>query len=203
MIPRKQSKIKNSAFPWRLTEEQWLLLIVVIAVLFRLGSAFYQGKEVTALPGVWDQLSYDGLAQRVVAGYGFSFAEGHWPATGPGEPTAHWSYLYTLYLAAVYAIFGYQPLVARLLQAFIAGVLQTWLTWRIGRRIFGPKVGILAAAISALYIYFFYYGGSLLTESFYFVGILWTLDVALRIAGYALIRWKKTAEKSVGCCGWS
>jgi len=182
MISQKENTIADLGAMRRISKKQLLFLIVVVAVVLRLISAFYQGNQVTALPGVWDQLSYDGLAQRIVAGYGFNFAEGHWPVTKAGEPTAHWSYLYTLYLAVVYAIFGYQPLVARMIQALIAGVLQTWFTWRIGRHIFGPRVGLLAAVFSAVYIYFFYYGGSLLTESFYFVGILWTLDVTFRIA---------------------
>jgi hypothetical protein len=182
MISQKKNITAKLDIRGRISDRNLLVLIFVGAVILRLFSAYYQGNEVTALPGTWDQLSYDGLAQRVVAGYGFNFADGHWPATRAGEPTAHWSYLYTLYLAAVYFIFGYQPLIARVIQALIAGVLQTWFTWRIGRRIFGPKVGLLAAAISAVYVYFFYYGGSLLTESLYFVGILWTLDVTLRIA---------------------
>ncbi|MFN2118430.1 MAG: hypothetical protein ACK2T1_12185, partial [Candidatus Promineifilaceae bacterium] len=114
--------------------QQWLFLIIAVAVVLRLFSAIYQGNQVVALPGIWDQLSYDGLAQRVVAGYGFNFAEGHWPVTRAGEPTAHWSYLYTMYLAVVYAIFGHQPVVARVIQAIVAGALQIWLTWRIGRR---------------------------------------------------------------------
>lgn len=160
----------------------WMLaLIIGLAVGLRIASALYQGNVVTDLPGIHDQLSYHGLAQRVAAGYGFSFAEGHWPATPGGEPTAHWSYLYTTYLAAIYSLFGVQPLVARLLQAVIAGVLQPWLSWRVGKRVFGPWAGILAAAFSAVYIYFFYYAGGLLTETFYLIGILWTLDVALRI----------------------
>ncbi|MFN2236499.1 MAG: ArnT family glycosyltransferase [Anaerolineales bacterium] len=161
--------------------QQWLFLIIAVAVVLRLFSAIYQGNQVVALPGIWDQLSYDGLAQRVVAGYGFNFAEGHWPVTRAGEPTAHWSYLYTMYLAVVYAIFGHQPVVARVIQAIVAGALQIWLTWRIGRRIFGSFSGLVAAVLSAIYIYFFYYGGSLLTESFYIVGILWSLDLAMRI----------------------
>jgi hypothetical protein len=136
---------------------------------------------VTDLPGIYDQLSYHALAQRVVDGHGFSFEEGHWPATRGGEPTAHWSYLYTLYLAAVYSLFGVQPLIARLIQAVTTGFLHTWLAWRVGTRVFGQSVGLLSAGFSAFYIYFFYYSGGLLTESFYFVGVLWTLDVALRI----------------------
>ncbi len=114
-------------------------------------------------------------------GYGFSFAERHWPATPPGEPTAHWSYLYTLYLSAIYYLFGPQPVVARLLQAILAGTLQTWLTWQVGRRVFGPTVGVIAAALCAVYVYFVYYSGGLLTETFYIIGILWSFDVSLRL----------------------
>ena len=158
-----------------------LVIILVVATGLRLVSAFYQGNTVTDLPGIFDQISYDGLARRVVTGFGFSFAENHWPATRGGEPTAHWSYLYTLYLAGVYSLVGFQPVVARLLQALIAGILQPWLTWRLGNRVFGPRVGVVAAALSAVYIYFVYYAGGLLTETFYFLGILWTLDCAMRI----------------------
>jgi hypothetical protein len=176
--------------------KQLLFVIIVVAVLLRLLSAFYQGNTVVDLPGIYDQISYHGLAQRVVEGHGFSFAEGHWPATRAGEPTAHWSYLYTLYLVAVYAAVGVQPLVARVIQAVIVGILQPWLVYRIGRRVFGVPVGVLAAAFSAVYIYFFYYAGGLLTESFYFIGILWTLDAAMRIAEQRdrPLRWRLWVE---------
>ncbi len=159
-----------------------LFVIMAVAVLLRLASAVYQGNTVEPLPGIYDQISYDGLARRVATGHGFTFAEGHWPATPAGEPTAHWSYLYTLYLALVYTIFGPNPLVARIIQAVAAGVLHTWLAWRLGRRIFGPETGLIAAALSAVYIYFFYYAGGVLTETFYIIGILWTFDAALRLA---------------------
>jgi len=172
-------KLGNRDFA--LSTRMILVTTVIVAVSLRLFSAIYQGNELSNLPGIFDQISYDGLARRVVDGYGFSFAEGHWPATRAGEPTAHWSYLYTVYLAAVYKIFGVYPIIARIIQAIIVGVFQTLLTWRIGRRLFGQKVGLIAAAISAVYIYFFYYAGGLVTESFYIVGILWTFDVTYRI----------------------
>lgn len=152
------------------------------AVFLRIFSAIYQGNTVAPLPGIYDQISYDTLARRVVNGHGFSFEEGHWPATPAGEPTAHWSYLYTLYLAAIYRIFSAEPLAARLVQAILAGILHTWLAWRIGTRIFGPNEGLIAAGLSAMYVYFFYYAGGLLTETFYIIGILWTMDASLRIA---------------------
>jgi 4-amino-4-deoxy-L-arabinose transferase-like glycosyltransferase len=159
-----------------------LIVIGVTAILLRLMSAFYQGNTVTIMPGISDQVSYDSLARRVVEGYGFTFGENHWPMTLAGEPTAHWSFLYTLYLAALYGMFGVHPLIPRLLQAIIVGVLQTYVTYRLGEKSFSKGVGIIAAGISAFYIYFIYYGGSLMTEPFYITAILWSLLIAMQIA---------------------
>ena len=144
-----------------------------------------QGNRVLDLPGIYDQISYDGLAQRVLAGHGFSFAENHWPVTRAGEPTAHWSYLYTIYLVIVYKVVGTYPLAARLVQALIAGVFQTLLIFRIGTRLFNRTAGLVGAALSAVYIYFFYYAGALITETFYITGILWTFDCAFRLVDTA------------------
>lgn len=156
-------------------------VILALAVVLRLASAIYQGNLVTDLPGVYDQISYDGLARRVAEGHGFSFAEGHWPATRAGEPTAHWSYLYTLYLSAIYKLFGFYPVIARVIQALLVGIFQTILMWRIGGRLFGRTVGLIAVALNAVYIYFFYYAGALITETFYITSILWTFDSAFRL----------------------
>ena len=158
-----------------------LVAIVLLAVLLRVGSALFQGNQIDTLPGIYDQVSYDGLARRVLEGHGFSFGEDHWPATRAGEPTAHWSFLYTLYLTGVYALFGPDPLPARLIQAVFAGVVQTILMWRLGKRLFNPTAGLLAAAFGAVYIYFVYYAGALITETFYITALLWILDIALRI----------------------
>lgn len=155
-----------------------LIVIILIAVLLRVVAAFYLGDHVVKLPGTFDQISYDMLAQRVLDGYGFTVATFWWPATRAGEPTAHWSYLYTLYLAAVYGLFGYHPLAARLIQAVLAGLLVPWLLYRLGCRYFGLKVGLVSAGIAALYAYFVYYAATLMTETFYIIAILWTLDLA-------------------------
>jgi hypothetical protein len=158
-----------------------LLIIIVAAIALRMGSAVFQGNKINDLPGIYDQISYDGLARRVVDGQGFTFAEGHWPMTPAGEPTAHWSFLYTLYLAAFYAVFGAQPLIPRLVQALIVGGLQTYITYRLGEKMFSKAVGMIAACISALYIYFIYYSGSLMTEPFYITAILYSLFVTIQL----------------------
>ena len=83
-----------------------------------------------------------------------------------------------LRLKPVYTIFGYHPLAARLIQAVLAGFLMPWLAYRLGRHHFSPKVGLVAAGLVALYAYFIYYAATLMTETFYIIAILWTLDLA-------------------------
>jgi 4-amino-4-deoxy-L-arabinose transferase-like glycosyltransferase len=162
-----------------------LAAVIALAVVLRLFAAFYQGNEVEPLPGVYDQLSYQMLAERVVEGHGFSFPRNWWPATRADEPTAHWSFLYTLYLAVIYTIVGVHPLAPRLVQAVIAGVLHPWLTYRIGNRLFGERVGLVAALLTAAYSYFVLYASSLMTETFYLLAILWAFDILTRMAARA------------------
>lgn len=164
---------------------RWFWVIAGVSVTARVAAAIYLGNHVTPQPGTADQVSYHTLALRVAEGHGFSFATGWWPATQAGQPTAHWSYPYVLYLAGVYTLFGPNPLVARILQALVVGVLQPWLTLRVARRLFGPRVGLAAAALAAAYGYFVYYAGALMTESFFIVALLWSADVALRLGAPA------------------
>ncbi len=177
---------------WQGKPSRWLASIIIISVLLRIGSAIYLGNTIRELPGIFDQLSYHTLAVRVLEGHGFSFGRLWWPATAPNTPTAHWSFLYTLYLVAVYAIFGVNPLVARLIQAVSVGVLMPWLVYRIASQLWpeptdesgwtkGQKIGVIGAGIVAVYVYFFYYAAALITESFYITVILWSFDICLRI----------------------
>ncbi|HET7010794.1 MAG TPA: glycosyltransferase family 39 protein [Anaerolineales bacterium] len=168
-------------WPWRGDERSWLVVILVVSIALRMGAAVYLGDTIGNDPGTADQLSYHTLAQRVLEGHGFSFGEPWWPATRAGAPTAHWSYLYTFFLAGVYALFGVHPLAARLLQAVAAGIGMPLLIFHLGRRLFSGRVGLLGAAWTALYAYFIYYAATLMTEAFYIVAVLASLLLALEL----------------------
>lgn len=165
-----------------------VLLIIILAagILMRVLAALYMGNYVEELPGTADQISYNLLASRVLHGYGFTFDTMWWPVTRAGEPTAHWSYLYTYYLVAVYSVFGENPLAARIIQAILVGLLQPYLVYRIGHILFGRNAALIATALTSFYLYFIYYSGALMTEPFYITLILAAVVLSIEVTSPSL-----------------
>jgi len=101
---------------------RYLIGILGIAALIRVVVAVYFGNLVDAPPLLTDQRSYHFLAIRLLEGHGFTF-EGNWyPFTPADTPTAHWSYPYTAFVAAIYALVGFQPVAVRLAGAVLGGL---------------------------------------------------------------------------------
>jgi hypothetical protein len=182
MLPRRPDRREGA----RPLARSGLLLgaILAFAVLLRVGVAVYLGDSVDAPPLLVDQRSYDALGTRLLAGHGFSFDRGWYPFTPAETPTAHWSFLYSLYVAAVYGLFGVHTLAVRLVGALLAGVLLPWLVHRLARRLFPGQEGValLAAVCAAVYGYFILYAATLMTEAFYIVVLLWSLERAMALA---------------------
>ena len=183
----------------------FLLSILAFSVVVRIAVALYLGDIVDAPPLLTDQRSYHALGARLVSGHGFSFDVGWYPFTPPDTPTAHWSFLYSLFVAAIYGVFGVHPLAVRVVQAVLGGLLLPWMMYRFTLRLFegpvglpGPdgaaqndslpfafahrqKVALLAAGFGAVYAYFILYAATLMTETFFIVVLLWSLERALAV----------------------
>ncbi len=153
--------------------------------------AFYLGDTLTSSQQVraFDQITYDRLAQSLLAGRGFSFTTDYYPGFTPaGTPTAHWSFLYPIYLAGVYTLTGDHPLAVRMFQAVVVGILETWLVFQLGKALFNSKTGLVAAGLSAGYAYFIYYDAALMTEPFFISSILAVILLGLHITGLAKVQ---------------
>jgi 4-amino-4-deoxy-L-arabinose transferase-like glycosyltransferase len=158
-----------------------LIAILFAAVLIRIPIGLYMGDKAVALPGIHDEISYDALARSLLAGKGYSFSQKWYPFTPANTPTAHWSFLYPLFLSGTYLAAGVHPMAARLIQAAVGGALLCWLVYLIGRRTVNESAGLAAAALAALYGYFAYYSAALMTETFFIVLVLIALYLALEI----------------------
>lgn len=105
-----------------------------------------------------DGISYDKFAVSLVSGNGYGY--------GPGLPTAWLMPGYSLVLAAVYAMVGHDLGAARLANAAL-GALTCVLIVVLGRRVFGPAVGLLAGLYAAASPFFIGLAGRLFTENLY------------------------------------
>ena len=161
-----------------------LLGILVVSVALRVAVALYLGDVVDAPPLLTDQRSYHALGTRLTGGHGFSFDRPWYPFTPAETPTAHWSFLYSLYVAAVYAFLGVHPLAVRLLGAVLGGVLLPFVLYSWSRRLFPEReeVALVAAGCAAVYAYFVLYAATLMTETFYIVAVMWSLERAAALA---------------------
>jgi 4-amino-4-deoxy-L-arabinose transferase-like glycosyltransferase/Flp pilus assembly protein TadD len=143
-----------------------LLAILVAALGVRL-VYFYQFSETPfyRVP-MLDARYYDDLARHIAAG------------KLVGSEAFFMGPLYPYVLGALYALFGSALWVPRLFQIFL-GVLDCFLVFLVGRRVFSETVALLAAAMFALYKPAIFYEQTLLMETLLTTLVLLALLVAL------------------------
>lgn len=111
-------------------------------------------------PLAGDEIEYDLIARL--------FADGHfmWSTTPYGEPhpTMIKAPLYPVLVGVQYAVLGESYDRVLTLQTLI-GPLVIGLTWLLGRRLFGPKVGLAAAFVVAVYPFAWQFEARLYSEA--------------------------------------
>lgn len=168
--------------PNKMPAKYWLLLILLLAFLLRAGTAVWLGNKMEVLEagGTHDQVSYDMLAYRLAQGYGFTFPQAWYPWVPADTPTSYYSGIMVLHLAVLYQIFGYNPLIPRLLYALL-GTIIVLLIYRLGKKLFGERAALLAALLAAVYAYLILYSATLLTETPFILFLLLALDQAYQL----------------------
>jgi 4-amino-4-deoxy-L-arabinose transferase-like glycosyltransferase len=163
----------------RISPRQWLVLILILAFIVRAATALWLGDTMAVLDagGTHDQVSYDMLAHRVATGHGFTFPVAWYPWVRADTVTSYYSGTMVLHLAAIYKLFGYHPLIPRLLYTFL-GTIVVYLVYRLGKRLFGQPAGLVAAGLAAAYAYLILYSATLLTEIPFILFLLLSLNAA-------------------------
>ncbi len=125
-----------------------LLAIIAAAFIIRFFYFLTLGEDLQ-FP---DSARYDRLAREIIAGEGYRTT-----STAP---------LYPLFLAGVYAAFGHSFFAVRTAQAFVecASVIIVFL---LAKGAFGGRAGLTAAGIFAVYPFFIFFSGLILTETLF------------------------------------
>jgi 4-amino-4-deoxy-L-arabinose transferase-like glycosyltransferase len=131
-----------------------------------------------------DPVDYNLHAVSIAAGHGYpptAFAS-------PGTPSAFRPPGYPFLLGGAYALFGSKVLVGRLVGAAL-GVLTVLLIASVGRMIGGRRTGLIAGAISAVFLPLIALNGTLLSESLFVPVELALLLCVLRFRRDPSFRW--------------
>lgn len=169
--------------------KQPLLWILVVALAARTSAALILGNVVRGLSGAQDEITYSTLGHRFVQGFGLTFPENWYPWIKANAPQSYFSDTISYYLAGIYAVFGYEPLAARLVTGFLSTV-AVGLIYLLAKRLFGRTVGLVAAGIAAVYAYLIYYGVTLVTEPLFILTLLVAMVVTYSLLDKpALWKW--------------
>lgn len=156
-----------------------LVIVLLLAALTRFSAALYLGNEVSGLSGAHDEISYSMLGQRFAEGHGLTFPRPWYPWIGVDAPQSYYSATMSLYLAAIYLVFGYHPVVARLITAVLS-TLVVGMIYLLARRLFGETVALVSGLIAACYAYLVFYGVTLVTETPFILSLLVAIYLAYR-----------------------
>ena len=163
--------------------------IILSAFFIRIAAAAYLGNTVSGLSGAYDEISYSMLGHRLAQGFGLTFPRDWYPWIKAGAPQSYYSAAMSIYLGAIYLLFGYVPLIARLITALLSTLIVLVL-YLLARDIFNRQVAMLAAFIAAVYAYLVFYGVTLVTETPFILAILLALYISYEIVAHpALWKW--------------
>jgi len=117
------------------------------------------------------------------AEYGQNIALGNGFRPNDGPLTIRRAPLYPALIALLYTIFGAKPIVIQMFQAALAAG-TTLLAFEIGRRVFNPRTGLLAAVATGLHPMVLRYIPDIQVETFltflYTLAIYWSVRLAER-----------------------
>ena len=152
--------------------------LALFGFVVRLGLAIMLGLSAPPRPGS-DQNEYDTYAWNLAQGRGYRGMsadvadQDHLTAYRPPGPSLVW--------AGLYKIFGHRYDVIRIMHCLV-GAVSVLLVYEIGRRCYSDRVGLLAAATTAVFPTALLYTVDLLSEA---LGIFWFLATILACLWFA------------------
>lgn len=149
-------------------DRRWVVVLLAVLVAARLALAYHlRGQFFTS----GDQ-SYDDIAEQLLHGHGF---------TMNGHPYADNPPVYPLLVAAAFGAFGHGWWAIAVLQSLIDSV-SALLVLALGRRLFEPAVGVLAAIAYAFYPYLAGQAVEIMDTSVFVCALLLFLYLTVRSA---------------------
>jgi 4-amino-4-deoxy-L-arabinose transferase-like glycosyltransferase len=158
---------------WADAHLRWLVALILVGLTLRF--AWVVAVNPDPLDGRWDDtVFYDGSAKGLAEGRGYLNFE--------QKPTAHWPIGYSGLIAPLYFVFGRNILAPKVLNVLL-GAATVLAVYVLGARLFDRRVGLVAAALLALFPSQIFFSTLVMTEVFFaalvtvvvLLVVVWTL----------------------------
>jgi 4-amino-4-deoxy-L-arabinose transferase-like glycosyltransferase len=134
---------------------RFVTAVMVVAFALRFAWGFSLNRHELYFP---DSRQWSGIASNFLSGHGLIVDEGAKALRPP---------VYSLFLSLVYFLFGRENLLAvRIVQALISSC-TCLVVYLLARRLFTATAARISLAACAIYPFFIYYSGAVLTETLY------------------------------------
>ncbi|MFC1525137.1 ArnT family glycosyltransferase [Planctomycetota bacterium] len=170
------------------TTRKWLILIILLSLVIRIAYIFSTNYNSFQTPEVGGE--YEPYVKSLLQREGYR--SGHLYASRPC--------LFPLLWAGTWLIFPQTYLSVRLVLALIGSIISL-LVYLIGKEMFNPKVGLLAALGSALYPPLIWYNTHLQTETLYIFFLLLFIWSLLKLFPAVSIQTESRKEQQ-SVCPW-
>ncbi|HEY6531170.1 MAG TPA: glycosyltransferase family 39 protein [Acidimicrobiales bacterium] len=154
----------------------WLIAIVVVGAAVRLAYVWFDRRHAEMIFN--DGFYYHHGANLLADGRGF-INPFEWQFQGRSLQSADHPPLYLVYLGAFSAL-GLRSVEAHLLASIVFGIAAVAVAGLLGRRVAGERVGLIAAALVAVYPNTWRYDGALLSEGAVILAVLVVVWLAYR-----------------------
>jgi 4-amino-4-deoxy-L-arabinose transferase-like glycosyltransferase len=135
--------------------KRFILAVMVIALALRLAWGISLDRHQLYFP---DSRQWNGIALNFLSGNGLVTDEGAKAARPP---------VYSLFLSLIYLVFGRENLLAvRIVQALISSC-TCLVVYLLAKKLFTATAAKIAIAACAIYPFFIYYSGAVLTETLF------------------------------------
>ncbi len=163
--------------------DRWIWIILVCAALLRVAYlADYHAHSVFFGSMMLDAEVYDNWAMKIVGGDWLS-----------GNQVFPLPPLYPYFLAGLYTIFGHSYAAVYVIQSLM-GVLNIWLIYSIGRKVFDGAAPVIAAGMATLYGSFMFLDAKLMSNTL-------ALTLGLCLMRLLLVAGERQTLTLWGACG--
>jgi 4-amino-4-deoxy-L-arabinose transferase-like glycosyltransferase len=159
---------------------RWLAVILLVGAALRIGWCVYAAKPPAGVDARGNFSLHDPNFYML---FGEQFAHGHGYHLPDGTPSAYYPVGYAVALGGMFFVaehtVGDHPIGAMAAFNVLCGVATVALVFAIGRRLRGDRLGLVAAAITAVYPNLVFHTAAPLTETFFNALVALTVLVAL------------------------